>query len=98
MAKARAQKAVLSEEALSNEEKPRIINDVSPSLCRVCGSQERSEYGNVRRREGEGTCNITGRQFMAMIFRDCTCLNCGQRRCDRSPVFISEENSAAESE
>jgi len=75
---------------------PRIVNDVLPSTCAICGSQDRSEYENTRRRDGDGICHQTGRTFVAVIWRDCRCLNCGQRRVDRTPVFVKNSDSESD--
>lgn len=70
------------------------IVHIEPSRCKKCGSSRRSAYrGSRTQRFGSGTA------MTAIIFRHCTCLNCGQSRVDREPVYerseqISEENNA----
>lgn len=80
--------------ALERSDAPRIANDVAPSSCKMCGSTERSEYSNTRHIDASGTCAITGRTYTQVIWRDCTCLDCGQKRCDRTPVFEGETTAA----
>ncbi len=80
--------------SLERSDAPRIANDVVPSSCKMCGSTERTEYSNTRQVELSGTCQVTGRVFTQVIWRDCTCLECGQKRCDRTPVFEGETAAA----
>jgi hypothetical protein len=54
--------------------------------CRDCGSTERSEYINRREHECAGV-TPDGQPYTHTVWRDTTCTNCGQRRCD-----ITREN------
>lgn len=92
MAKSRATQvdATASIAVLDRSSEPRIVNNVEPSTCRICSSQDRADYENVRRVEGDFTCQKTGRLAVAVILRDTRCLKCGQRRCDREPVYATE--------
>ncbi|WP_254512865.1 hypothetical protein [Anatilimnocola floriformis] len=63
------------------------VVDVEPSRCPKCKSSERGPYLNTTRREFKGA----GTPFCALLFRRCQCLNCGQIRIDRTPVYEATE-------
>ena len=54
--------------------------------CPTCGSTERSDYINRREHECAGV-TPDGKPYTHTVWRDTTCLKCGQRRCD-----ITREN------
>jgi len=56
------------------------------SRCKRCGSTERSEYGNIRRK----TINA-----MSVVWKDCQCQVCGQRRCDIFKTHIGTDMKVA---
>ena len=66
------------------------VVDVQPSRCPNlnCRSSRRTEYTNTYYRDFSG-------QGMAIIgyhYRACKCLDCGQARRDREPVYSANEN------
>lgn len=64
--------------------------DVTPSRCPKCQSSRRGAYRKTyERRFGAGT-NPAG-----MIYRRTQCLDCGQQRIDREPIFDATPPAAA---
>jgi hypothetical protein len=57
--------------------------EVAPSRCPACGSSRRTKYENPERRD----YSAAGLEFIAMIYRTCRCLDCGQARRDQEKVF-----------
>lgn len=57
---------------------------VIPSVCRMCGSTERTNYKNIRRHEHDG---------IETEWKDCYCADCGQRRTDifKTKTAVTEE-------
>lgn len=64
------------------------VVDVEPSRCK-CGSSERTQYTNTRRKEFANA----GTPFIAIIYRTCECLSCGQTRIDREPVYAGKKEN-----
>jgi hypothetical protein len=48
-----------------------------------CGSSQRTKYENPERREYSGA----GLPYIAIIYRTCRCLDCGQARRDQERVY-----------
>lgn len=65
--------------------------DVTPSRCPKCGSSARSKYLNTQRRNFANA----GTEFIAINYRRCRCLDCGQTRVDREPEYPPEKKHAA---
>jgi hypothetical protein len=59
------------------------LAEVAPSRCPVCGSSRRTKYENPERRDYSGQ----GLEFVAIVYRTCRCLDCGQARRDQEKVF-----------
>lgn len=67
-----------------------VINHVEPSVCKTCGSSERSSYNGCTRNEISGTMP-DGRIYTAILWRPCKCLACGQSRIDKTPIYPAQE-------
>lgn len=64
--------------------------DVTPSRCPKCKSSRRSAYRKTFERQfGPGTTPA------GMIYRRTECLDCGQQRIDREPIFEPTPPAAA---
>jgi hypothetical protein len=60
--------------------------EVTPSRCPACGSSRRTKYENSERRDYRGA----GLPFIALVYRTCKCLDCGQARRDQERVYGPE--------
>ena len=54
-----------------------------PSRCPICGSSRRTKYENPTRLDYSGQ----GLEFVAIVYRTCRCLDCGQARRDQEKVY-----------
>jgi len=61
----------------------KTIVEVEASRCTVCGSSRRTKYENPTRRDYNGA----GLKYIALIYRTCRYLDCGQARFDRERVY-----------
>ena len=59
------------------------IVEVKPSRCCNCGSSRRTKYENPYRRDYNGA----GLEYIAIIYRTCRCMDCGQARRDQEKVY-----------
>jgi hypothetical protein len=66
------------------------IVEVQPSRCRTCGSSRRTKYENAERRD----YSRMGLEFIAVIYRTCRCLDCGQARRDQEKVYASRKDKS----
>ena len=57
--------------------------EVVPSRCPKCGSSQRSAYHNARYEDHSGQ----GLPFVGIHYRPCKCVDCGQARIDKEPVY-----------
>jgi hypothetical protein len=57
-----------------------------PSRC-TCGSSRRTPYTNTYTRDYSGQ----GLPFVAIIYRACRCMDCGQARRDQEKVYPKED-------
>ena len=57
--------------------------EVEPSRCPACGSSRRTKYENPDRRD----YSQAGLEYIAIIYRTCRCLDCGQARRDQEKVY-----------
>jgi uncharacterized Zn finger protein len=64
--------------------------EVEPSRCPSCGSSQRTKYENPERRDYSGC----GLEFVAIIYRTCRCMDCGQARRDQEKVYAPRENNS----
>jgi hypothetical protein len=64
--------------------------DVVPSRCKKCGSSRRSPYHNARYDDHTGE----GLPFVGIHYRPCKCLDCGQARIDKEPVYEASSQDA----
>ena len=55
---------------------------VIPTQCPKCGSDQRSNYDNVRTLDYAGKLN-DGREYTSISWKCCYCLDCKQRRIDK---------------
>jgi predicted Zn-ribbon and HTH transcriptional regulator len=60
---------------------------VEPSRCPTCGSSRRTKYENPFRRD------YVGLAYIAIIYRTCRCLDCGQARRDKEKVYAPSDNA-----
>lgn len=60
---------------------------VEPSRCVKCGSSKRSAYANSDYRDYAGA----GLPYIGMWHRRCQCVDCGQWRVDREPVYEGKQ-------
>jgi len=65
------------------------IVDVEPSRCKKCDSSRRTKYENPVRRDYSGT----GLPYIAIIYRTCRCVDCGQARRDREFVYAPKDDN-----
>lgn len=65
--------------------------DVVPSRCKKCGSSRRSPYHNARYEDYSGR----GLEFVGIYYRPCKCLDCGQARIDKEPVYEAASQDAS---
>ena len=56
---------------------------VEPSRCPACGSSRRTKYENPVRVDFSGS----GLECVAIVYRTCRCLDCGQARRDQEKVY-----------
>jgi hypothetical protein len=56
---------------------------VEPSRCPKCGSSQRTKYENPKRIDFP----CSGLDCVAIIYRTCKCLDCGQARRDLEKVY-----------
>ena len=56
---------------------------VEPSRCPNCGSSQRTKYENPERIDFPGS----GLECVAIIYRTCRCVDCGQARRDQEKVY-----------
>ncbi len=61
---------------------PEKSNIVEPSVCRMCGSTDRTPYHHTRRLKQSGTLE-NGRAYNWVFWRTCKCRNCDQVRVDK---------------
>lgn len=59
------------------------IVEVKPSQCKKCDSSRRTKYENTDRRDYSGA----GLEYVAIIYRTCRCLDCGQARRVQEKVY-----------
>ena len=64
---------------------------VEPSRCPNCGSSQRTKYENPERRD----YSDAGLEFVAIIYRTCHCVDCGQARRDQEKVYAPHVASQA---
>ena len=57
---------------------------VEPSRCPNCGSSQRTKYENPERRRFTAAA---GSNCVAIIYRTCRCVDCGQARRDQEKVY-----------
>ena len=72
----------------------RDIVVVDASRCKKCGSSRRTKYANPDRRDYSGA----GLDFVAIIYRTCRCLDCGQARRDQEMVYAPRVSASDDSE
>lgn len=58
---------------------------VEPSRCPRCGSSQRTKYENPNRIDFPGS----GLDCIAIVYRTCRCVDCGQARRDQEKVYAS---------
>ena len=63
------------------------LADVKPSRCTMCGSSRRTPYENTDYRDYDGA----GLEYIGMYYRSCKCVDCGQARRDREPVYAGQK-------
>jgi hypothetical protein len=56
---------------------------VEPSRCPNCGSSQRTKYENPERIDFPGS----GLDCVAIVYRTCRCMHCGQARRDQEKVY-----------
>ena len=56
---------------------------VEPSRCPNCGSSQRTKYENPERIDFPGS----GLDCVAIVYRTCRCVDCGQARRDQEKVY-----------
>ena len=66
---------------------------VEPSRCPNCGSSQRTKYENPERRDYSGA----GLEYVAIIYRTCRCMHCGQARRDQEKVYAPKGTALEES-
>jgi hypothetical protein len=59
------------------------LAEAVPSRCPRCGSSRRTKYENPYRRDYSGS----GLEYIAIFYRACRCLDCGQARRDQEKVY-----------
>lgn len=65
---------------------------VEPSRCPNCGSSQRTKYENPKRVDFPGS----GLECVAIVYRTCRCLDCGQARRDQEKVYAPTEATAGD--
>ena len=65
---------------------------VEPSRCPRCGSSQRTKYENPKRIDFPGS----GLDCVAIVYRTCRCMDCGQARRDQEKVYAPIEPPLAE--
>jgi hypothetical protein len=70
------------------------LAEVAPSRCPACGSSRRTKYENSDRRDYGGH----GLEFVAIVYRTCRCLDCGQARRDQEKVYAPTGLSAQQAD
>jgi hypothetical protein len=70
-----------------------MLAKVEPSRCPICGGSRRTKYENPDRRNYSGH----GLEFIAIIYRTCRCLDCGQARRDQEKVYPPKGTALTES-
>jgi predicted Zn-ribbon and HTH transcriptional regulator len=66
---------------------------VEPSRCKGCGSSRRTKYENPMRVDFSGS----GLDCVAIVYRTCRCLDCGQARRDQEKVYAPAKTGDAHS-
>ena len=61
------------------------VDKIKPR-CTACGSSRRSDYRNTKRSDISGR-TPEGVIYTAVVWRTCTCLDCGQVRVERELIF-----------
>lgn len=69
-----------------------VVNHVDTSTCPACGSSARTGYNGCSRVDTGGELP-DGRTYIAVWFRPCKCLECGQNRVDKSYDFSSKSDT-----
>ena len=68
---------------MSRKREGKSVVIVPASRCEDCDSTRRTEYTNKRTHPYAGL-DGDGRPFTAVVWRNTTCLDCGQARTDRT--------------
>lgn len=63
---------------------------VEPSRCPNCGSSQRTKYENPERIDFPGS----GLECVAIVYRTCRCVDCGQARRDQEKVYAPRLNNS----
>ena len=66
------------------------IAEVALSRCPACGSSRRTKYENPIRLDYSGA----GLEFVAIVYRTCRCLDCGQARRDQTKEYGPKEKNS----
>ena len=64
--------------------------EVEPSRCPACGSSRRTKYENPVRLD----YSSAGLEFVAIVYRTCRCLDCGQARRDQAKEYAPKERNS----